>query len=138
MQPEQARNPEMEDGFIDGSQATRAVFISGRRLDPRRSQKLWNHSPDGFNWGYGGSGPAQLALAILLEMGVDDATAVQWHQDFKFAIVASLEPEFKLPISTVRAWITNQEAEDKAKIDDANREMLGDDADYDLGDIGDK
>ncbi len=24
-----------------------------------------NHSPSGFEWGYGGSGPAQLALAIL-------------------------------------------------------------------------
>lgn len=26
-----------------------------------------NHSPDGFNWGYGGSGPSQLALAILID-----------------------------------------------------------------------
>ena len=26
-----------------------------------------NHSPSGFNWGYGGSGPAQLALAILAD-----------------------------------------------------------------------
>lgn len=28
---------------------------------------LFNHSPDGFEWGYGGSGPAQLALAILAD-----------------------------------------------------------------------
>ena len=26
---------------------------------------LFNHSPTGFSWGYGGSGPAQLALARL-------------------------------------------------------------------------
>lgn len=31
-------------------------------LDPRND--LVNHSPNGFEWGYGGSGPAQLALAI--------------------------------------------------------------------------
>ena len=26
---------------------------------------LFNHSPTGFEWGYAGSGPVQLALAIL-------------------------------------------------------------------------
>lgn len=26
-----------------------------------------NHSPDGFEWGYGGSGPAQLALALCID-----------------------------------------------------------------------
>lgn len=28
---------------------------------------IWNHSPDGFNWGYAGSGPAQLALALCYD-----------------------------------------------------------------------
>src|SRR5262245_55620958 len=40
-------------------------------LSARRSQAVFNHSPDGFAWGYGGSGPAQLALAILLD-ALDD------------------------------------------------------------------
>lgn len=31
---------------------------------PGRNE-LVNHSPTGFEWGYGGSGPAQLAFAIL-------------------------------------------------------------------------
>lgn len=34
-----------------------------RDLPPRLD--LFNHSPSGFSWGYSGSGPAQLALAIL-------------------------------------------------------------------------
>jgi Family of unknown function (DUF6166) len=38
-----------------------SVTVDGRRLNPRLD--LWNHSPTGFEWGYGGSGPAQLALA---------------------------------------------------------------------------
>lgn len=65
-----------------------AVFVDGKRLSPARSQKVWNHSPDGFAWGYGGSGPAQLALALLLEAGLDDKTASRLHQDFKFEHVA--------------------------------------------------
>ena len=48
-------------------------LADGRRypLDARRD--IRNHSPDGFEWGYGGSGPAQLALAILADaVGPED------------------------------------------------------------------
>lgn len=34
-----------------------------RELQPRYD--LANHSPDGFSWGYVGSGPSQLAIAML-------------------------------------------------------------------------
>jgi len=52
-------------------------------LDPSWSQRVWNHSPDGFQWGYGGSGPAQLALAILLDVTGEEERSVRLHQDFK-------------------------------------------------------
>jgi hypothetical protein len=67
---------------IEGTEA-REVFVEGRRLTPGRSQRVFNHSPDGFNWGYAGSSPAQLALAILLAHGLSDSAAVQLHQAFK-------------------------------------------------------
>lgn len=51
---------------LKGNAETREVWLDGEWLDPKPSQKIWNHSPDGYNWGYGGSGPAQLALAIML------------------------------------------------------------------------
>jgi hypothetical protein len=57
-------------------------------LLPDQSQKVWNHSPDGFSWGYGGSGPAQLALALLLHTGLPKHLAVRLHQDLKWAHVA--------------------------------------------------
>ena len=57
-------------------------------LRPAASQKVWNHSPDGFNWGYGGSGPAQTALALLLDWTRDAQLARELHQPFKWAIVA--------------------------------------------------
>jgi len=37
-----------------------------RPLDPRLD--LANHSPSGFAWGDGGSGPAQLAPAVLADL----------------------------------------------------------------------
>jgi len=64
------------------------VAVNGRPLDPRFD--LWEHSPTGFEWGYGGSGPAQLALALLADHLGDDERAVELHQDFKWAVVAKL------------------------------------------------
>lgn len=52
---------------------------------------LWNHSPTGFNWGYGGSGPAQLALALCISVLGDERWALAIYQDFKRHFVAGLE-----------------------------------------------
>ena len=65
-----------------------SVTVDGRRLNPRFD--LWNHSPTGFNWGYGGSGPAQLALAILADHCQDDERALNFYQRYKWAVVAEL------------------------------------------------
>jgi len=59
-----------------------------RTLHPRYD--LRNHSPDGFNWGYGGSGPAQLALAICCDALNDDDRAQRIYQAFKFRRVCNL------------------------------------------------
>jgi hypothetical protein len=44
------------------------VYVNGKLLVPSISQNYCNHSPDGFSWGYEGSGPHQLALAVLMEL----------------------------------------------------------------------
>jgi hypothetical protein len=54
---------------------------------PRR---ITRHSPTGFEWGYGGSGPADLALNILLEWGCDRQEADRLYQEFKFDFLASV------------------------------------------------
>lgn len=67
---------------------------TGERLNPRYD--LRNHSPDGFEWGYGGSGPAQLALAILADYLKDDENALRLYQDFKWAVVARFGDNWNL------------------------------------------
>jgi hypothetical protein len=62
-----------------------------RPLDPRYD--LRNHSPDGFEWGYGGSGPAQLALALAADVLGDDNLAVTVYQQLKFRVVGRLPAE---------------------------------------------
>jgi hypothetical protein len=48
-----------------------------------------NHSSTGFEWGYLGSGPAQLAFAILLDHFGATGPALLWYQDFKEQVVAN-------------------------------------------------
>ena len=73
---------------------------------------LSSHSPDGFEWGYGGSGPAQLALALLADCLDNEQEAVEWHQDFKSAVVAGLPREgWTLTEEEIRDTITAFENE---------------------------
>src|SRR5947209_15039234 len=51
------------------------------KLSPLKSLRLRNHSPDGFEWGYGGSGPAQSALALLLDHTRNRGVALKLYQD---------------------------------------------------------
>jgi len=74
---------------------------NGETLD--RRGELRNHSPNGFAWGYDGSGPAQLALAMLADL-FGDETALEEYQAFKFDVVADLDGDrsFVLTESDVR------------------------------------
>lgn len=79
-----------------------------RSLDPRFDLK--RHSPDGFQCGYSGSGPAQLALAILAEI-YDDETACRYYQRFKDDVIAGLDGDsFVLDEHEVRRWKETIEA----------------------------
>lgn len=71
----------------------RQVFLNEQLLHPEKSLKLVNHSPTGFAWGYGGSGPAQMALAVLLEL-LPQETALKNYQIFKEKILTQVEPHF--------------------------------------------
>jgi hypothetical protein len=73
------------------------IFIDNVEIKPGLSQKLRNHSPDGFNWGYGGSGPAQAALAICLHIFDSPAVAQALYQEFKWKFVSTWgEDEFSV------------------------------------------
>lgn len=57
-------------------------------LNPRFDLRM--HSPDGFNFGYGGSGPSQLALALLADALGDDDRAQANYQAVKFRVIGRL------------------------------------------------
>lgn len=74
---------------------------------------LVNHSPTGFEWGYAGSGPAQLSVAILADALRSGRRAVRLHQRFKFEVIAALDrdAEWKIVGKTVRQIAARLERE---------------------------
>lgn len=106
---------DIRDGFVfkrwdNGTPATNVPHL------------VVEHSPDGFEWGYGGSGPADLALniveVVLKRIGyrgitLDDEArnkysimAYHLHQDFKWKFIASLPREGgRIEYHDVLRWI---------------------------------
>ncbi len=78
-------------------------------LHPEPSLKLHNHSPTGFNWGYGGSGPAQLALALLLDATGDEELAVRGHQDYKQDVISGLPDSWVITRAEIFVWLAKYE-----------------------------
>lgn len=75
---------------LDGS----TVTVDGKPLPPRLD--LMRLSKTGFEWGFDGPAPAQLALALLADHLGDGAAAVRLHRDFMRAIVAHLDNAWRL------------------------------------------
>jgi hypothetical protein len=90
---ETARSAEVE--LAPGAEGEPGVGL----LDPRTD--LANHSPSGFSWGYSGSGPAQLALAVLAHAASEE-TALRRYQDFKEEVVAQADPDEPFVTTTGR------------------------------------
>lgn len=78
------------------------------KLYPGPSLTLCDHSPDGFNWGFSGSGPAQLALALLLDATTDPELALANYQAFKFEKVAGWGKEWSITRSEILLWVELQ------------------------------
>jgi hypothetical protein len=75
------------------------AYLLPLRLDVR------DHSPTGFEWGYGGSGPAQLALAILADVFPAEV-ALDFYQDFKDEVIARLpHGHWALAEDRVLEWV---------------------------------
>lgn len=86
------------------------VEHNGKPIDLYRSLQVYAHSPTGFNWGYLGSGPAQLALAILLEFAPEDV-AIRLHQSFKVEFLSGLkEDNWGIDDIIIQNWIKQKQS----------------------------
>jgi len=89
-----------------------AGAVRGQIILVEEDEKLYplkhivRHSSD-FNWGYGGSGPADTALSILTDcLGREQANTL--YQFFKWAFVAGWGNEFSITEKEIKDWTEEQ------------------------------
>jgi hypothetical protein len=87
------------------------VSSGSRRRPLRARQDIRNHSPTGFEWGYGGSGPAQLALALVADCMGRKYARPGIYQRVKKTIVSKLPHDgWTLTETSLKAAILDAEA----------------------------
>lgn len=87
-----------------GGQYVEVVTIENDVETRHRLSHVVRHSPDGFNWGYGGSGPSDLALSIAYDcLSKEDAERYYMHVKARF--VAPAGPKLRIDADDVVAWI---------------------------------
>jgi hypothetical protein len=96
-----------------------AYAIDGHGSEPRRVRHHVRHSPSGFEFGYEGSGRAELARCLLIDYfdahehaddPWSDALPVSYQQ-FKREFVARVPQtarEFQIDASAIDAWVRRQ------------------------------
>jgi hypothetical protein len=94
------------------------VILPSGKSRPLRHVVL--HSPTGFGWGYGGSGPADLALSLLCDVLGENPSEKQiyhgrfrayaHHQNFKREFVARWEINrgFEIDSQTIADWLSKR------------------------------
>ena len=82
--------------YTDGSKVTHPL------------RHVVKHSPDGFRWGYGGSGPADLALSILCDCS-SMILAEKHYQAFKREFIEPVDRQLYIKESDILLWIDKQE-----------------------------
>lgn len=104
------------------------------KLDIAPSQGVYNHSTE-FEWGYGGSGPAQLSLALLLDAightpiegrpspETAPVLAERWYQAFKNDYVSQLGDTWKIDQNEIMHWLRMASAQAQTKRKDYSIEM---------------
>jgi hypothetical protein len=127
--------PRIYKGRILQPSGETLVTVDGEVLDPRLD--LANKSPSGFAWGYSGSGPAQLALAILAdhyrhvyrhvqECNPEDADALalRYFQAFKDKAIAILPEGAEWSMGTPFVEATLRGIGGRTALEEAIRQAL--------------
>ncbi len=100
---------------LGGGTTTRVCVVQVCEGDAKRPLPLRldlrNHSPSGFEWSYGGSGPAQLALALVADCCGDAAAEPRIYQRVKRLVAALPHEGWTLTEQQVRDAVAAAQAE---------------------------
>lgn len=106
-----------ERNIKEGSQKVTIIF-SPDKVEYLKHRYV-SHSPDGFNWGYLGSGPSDLSLNILYDYFIRYYTLIedekrkelsyQFHQQFKVDFISQFKDNWELTDSQISKWLIEKQ-----------------------------
>ncbi len=88
--------------LVPGVTMNQKHTCSGIRTNIRRT--VYRHSPTGFNFGYGGSGPADAALNILRMFTTEDIANAN-YQAFKFLYLTTGGDRLVIPKNEIMEFL---------------------------------
>lgn len=95
-----------------GNAGAHTVTVEEKDGSVRRLEHHVHHSPDGFSWGYQGSGPSELARCILWDfLGAQPHPAC--YQDMKEDLVSTqpIDGPFELDGERLDGWLMSWRAQ---------------------------
>ena len=104
------------------------ISVGTSMTDIHSLRHIVRHSPTGMSWGYAGSGPADLALSILVDVFGRAELADLYYMEFKFDYVAAwLSDEWVVTSDDIDEWLKKKTGsgldELKQKFDGLNEEQ---------------
>ena len=110
-----------EQGIFSGSRTVFGncrVSYGGKELDPRLD--LFYHARDGFDWGYMGAGPLQLAFAMLVVVA-GERVARDEKTEFAKDVIAKLDKkEWRISAEEVEMWLQRHSVKTKNNVPKRN------------------
>jgi len=109
-----------------------SVMIKEERINGKLMnhtlKHIVRHSPDGFQWGYGGSGPADLALSILTDYCErfrikDTGIPNKFYQRFKDNFISNAKEELNITSMQIKIWLENTQ-ETNGSIVEKHKEFI--------------
>lgn len=101
-----------EDGRTPDASDEVVVLVTDHptRENAKRLTHRIRHSPTGMNWGYGGSGPADLARSILWDH-LEREPEPHLYQRFKEKFVSTWGRDWLITRDMISDWLTSMERE---------------------------
>lgn len=95
----------MSERLFKGIRTKNGAFVTYEDVPLDLRLDLKEHSPMGFEWGYNGSGPKQLALAILAKVGGDEFSLRAYVEFSKNFIEIINDDVWMLDYKDIRQWM---------------------------------
>lgn len=105
-----AINDPEEVGYFGSRDRDGKILVTRHQVGKtaRELTFIGRHSPDGFNWGYGGSGPAELALSLLTD-ALGKEIAERHYQNFKWDVIAKWDQDsWHITKTFIQQWLAAQ------------------------------